>query len=83
MLALEGTKILDLTWQGPGPFCTMILGDLGAEIIKIGPPPSAGARQTTRGTEKKEIAYQAPNRNKKSVLLNNGNFRVVFVYRLW
>jgi crotonobetainyl-CoA:carnitine CoA-transferase CaiB-like acyl-CoA transferase len=70
MLALEGLQILDITWQGPGPFCTMILGDLGAEIIKIGPPPTAGARQATREAGKREVAYQATNRNKKSILLN-------------
>ena len=70
MLALEGLQILDITWQGPGPFCTMILGDLGAEIIKVGPPPTAGARQATREAGKREVAYQATNRNKKSILLN-------------
>jgi len=48
----------------------MLLGDLGADVIKIGAPPSAGARQATRGTEKREVAYQAINRNKKSILLN-------------
>ena len=70
MLALEGIKILDLTWQGPGPFCTMILGDLGAKIIRIGPPPTSGARQSSRKVGEKELAYQAINRNKKSILLN-------------
>ncbi len=70
MLALEGIKILDFTWQGPGPFCTMILGDLGAEVIKIGPPPTVGARQATREVGKREVAYQTINRNKKSILLN-------------
>lgn len=48
----------------------MILGDLGAEIIKIGAPPAAGARQVTREVGKREVAYQATNRNKKSILLN-------------
>ncbi len=32
---LEGVKILDLTRDLAGPFCTMILGDLGADIIKV------------------------------------------------
>ena len=34
-LALEGIKILDMAWLGPGPFCSFMLGDLGADIIKI------------------------------------------------
>ncbi|MFA5367612.1 MAG: CaiB/BaiF CoA-transferase family protein [Dehalococcoidia bacterium] len=33
--ALEGIKILDLAWLGPGPFCSFMLGDLGADIIKV------------------------------------------------
>jgi len=71
MSALDGIHILDLTWQGPGPFCTFILGDMGAEIIKIGAPAAAGARQTSikKGGER-ELAYEAIHRNKKSLQLN-------------
>jgi len=70
MLALEGIKIIDLSWQGPGPFCTMILGDLGAEVIRVGPPPAANARQAARQTGSRAVAHQASNRNKKSILID-------------
>jgi len=70
LLALGGITVLDLSWQGPGPFCTMILGDLGAEVIRVGPPAGAGARQFARQAGARQIAYQAVHRNKKSILIN-------------
>ena len=33
--ALDGISVLDMAWQGPGTFCSTILGDLGAEVIKV------------------------------------------------
>ena len=40
---LSGIKVIDLTKLAPGPHCTMILGDLGADIIKVFPAGSSGA----------------------------------------
>lgn len=78
MLALEGIKILDLTRAGPGPFCTWILGDLGAEVIKVEAPLTLGVRQAglfhltiSKGEERERtIAYWTTNRNKKSIVIN-------------
>jgi len=70
MTALEGIRILDLSYQGPGPFCTAVLGDLGASVTRVSPPPAAGARQATREADHRQAAWSASNRNKKSILLN-------------
>ena len=70
MTALEGIQILDLSYQGPGPFCTAILSDLGASVTRINPPPGAGARQAAGESGTREAACSASNRNKRSIFLN-------------
>jgi crotonobetainyl-CoA:carnitine CoA-transferase CaiB-like acyl-CoA transferase len=61
--ALEGIKIVDLSIQIPGPYCSMILGDLGAEVIKI---EQFGIGDFARMLPK---LFNGINRNKKSVIL--------------
>ena len=74
MLPLEGIRVLDLSNYVPGALCTMILGDMGAEVIKIEPAePLAfeGVGYSVKGEERRrETAFFTLNRNKKSLGLN-------------
>lgn len=72
MKALEGMKVLDLTHAYSGPFCTALLADNGAEVIKIEPLTGDQVRSWGPIDEKSnESGYFAfLNRNKKGVTLN-------------
>ncbi len=68
---LAGTKVIDLTSFLSGPLCTMVLGDMGAEVIKIEEPKAGDANRNSRPSIKGEGAYFLyANRNKKSITLN-------------
>jgi len=69
---LSGVRVLDFTRVIAGPFCTMMLGDLGAEVIKIEPPHGGDdARAVGPPFVKGESAYfMSFNRNKRSLALN-------------
>ena len=47
-MALRDVKIVDLTQHLSGPFSTMLLADMGAEVIKVEPPWGDASRLTTR-----------------------------------
>jgi len=69
---LEGHRILDLSRVLAGPYCTMMLGDLGAEVIKVERP---GAGDDTRAWGPPFVGgesayYLCANRNKKSITVN-------------
>jgi crotonobetainyl-CoA:carnitine CoA-transferase CaiB-like acyl-CoA transferase len=72
MRPLEGLRILDLTRVVSGPFCTMILGDLGAEVIKIEEPASGDDSRAFGppfvGGE--SAYYLSVNRNKRSCCID-------------
>jgi crotonobetainyl-CoA:carnitine CoA-transferase CaiB-like acyl-CoA transferase len=67
-LPLAGLKVLDLTRALSGPFSTMILADLGAEVIKVEPTPDGDmVRQWGPFDEDISVYYLSANRNKKGI----------------
>ncbi len=65
---LDGIKVLDLSRMGPGPFCSMLLADFGAEVIKI---EQAGFGIIPLDVDEETwAAYYAIDRNKKSIILD-------------
>ncbi|MFN3369526.1 MAG: CaiB/BaiF CoA transferase family protein, partial [Thermus sp.] len=71
MQPLSGIKVLDLSRVLAGPLCTMILADLGAEVIKVEPPWGDETRGWGPPFAKGESAYfLSVNRGKKSLALD-------------
>jgi len=69
--ALAGLKVIDLTRILAGPFCTQMLGDHGAEVIKVEPPSGDDTRAWGPPFEGGQSAYFAGvNRNKESLALD-------------
>lgn len=71
MLALENVRVLDISQIMAGPYCTMVLGDLGAEIIKIEKTNGGDdSRQMGPYINEESTCFAQINRNKRSVALN-------------
>ncbi len=68
---LSGVTILDLTWVLAGPFASVTLCDLGAEVIKVERPPFGDVARTTGPHIENESGYFfSINRGKKSICLD-------------
>jgi CoA:oxalate CoA-transferase len=75
MRALEGIRVLDLTHMVAGPYATMLMADLGAEVIKVEPPGGEGSRRLLADDPQNSLhgmgAYFITlNRNKKGIVLD-------------
>ena len=68
--ALSGITVLDITQVMAGPFCSMLLADLGADVIKIEPPAGDSTRTMPGAVGTDSPSFNAVNRGKRSVVLN-------------
>src|SRR3954467_15200836 len=68
--ALDHLRVLDVTQVMAGPFCGMLLADLGAEVIKIEPPSGDSTRQMPGGVGTDTPAFNAVNRGKRSIVID-------------
>ena len=70
-LPLEGVKVLDLSTVMAGPYCTMVLGDMGAEVLKVENfPEGDGSRRFEPKVKGESYCFAVLNRNKKSLALD-------------
>ena len=67
---LEGIRVLELVRVAPGAFCTMMLADMGAEVLKVETPPSADEARGQTAEAARRAAFSFVNRNKRSIAIN-------------
>lgn len=70
MMPLDGIKVLDMTRLAPGPFCTMVLGEFGADVLRIEQPIGLPQNEEERNAQKRASAFNPLNRNKRSIALD-------------
>ena len=68
--ALEGIRILDLTQVMAGPYCTMLLCDMGADVIKVEPPTGDSTRRMPGAIGTDSPSFNAVNRGKRGVVVD-------------
>ena len=70
-LPLEGVKVLDFTAIMAGPYCTLMLADMGADVVKIESfPEGDGSRRFDPKVNGESYCFAVLNRNKRSIALN-------------
>ena len=67
---LQGLRVLDMTEHMAGPFCTMILADMGAEVLKLERPGKGDSSRGMGDGSERNPYFRYINRNKKGITLN-------------
>jgi crotonobetainyl-CoA:carnitine CoA-transferase CaiB-like acyl-CoA transferase len=67
---LEGIRVLDLSRVIAGPYCATMLGDLGADVIKVERPPVGDDLRVLRGKNGISASFGAINRNKRGIAVD-------------
>jgi len=70
MLPLSGVRVVEFCQVAAGPFCAMLLADMGADVIKVESPDGDGLRQWPPITDGYSENFASLNRNKRSVVLD-------------
>ena len=68
--ALDGIRVLDLTQVMAGPYCTMLLCDMGADVIKVEPPTGDSTRRMPGAVGTDSPSFNAVNRGKRGVVVD-------------
>jgi crotonobetainyl-CoA:carnitine CoA-transferase CaiB-like acyl-CoA transferase len=71
MMALKKLRVVDLSRHAPGPYCTMLLADFGADVVMVEQPPGRGRRvEDELGVSERARAFNPVGRNKRSIALD-------------
>jgi crotonobetainyl-CoA:carnitine CoA-transferase CaiB-like acyl-CoA transferase len=70
-MPLTGIRVVDLSRNAPGPYCTMLMADLGADVVVVEEPPGVGRRvDREMGVSERTKAFLPMGRNKRSIALD-------------
>ncbi|MXZ71753.1 MAG: CoA transferase [Acidobacteria bacterium] len=67
---LDGLRVLDVTQVMAGPYCAMLLCDMGADVIKVEPPAGDSSRRMAGAQGSDSAAFNAVNRGKRGIVVN-------------